>query len=172
MPWESENEESGGRDWSKLMWYGVVALLCVMAVYLFIPKGGSATFSRVRVWHILIRYDGSNPGEREAAFETINDVRERIIDGANFSKLAKEYSGDPGSAARGGDLGWSAHGDLDDKFEEIIWTLPLNEITEVVETNHGLHIILVSNRELDEAEKYERELHERVMEQPAEETEP
>lgn len=171
MAWESENEENSGRDWSKMMWYGIAALVAVMMVYFLIPQGGSATTSRVRVWHILIRYDVSNPGEREAAFATINGLRESILGGADFSKLAKEYSGDPGSAGRGGDLGWVAHGDLDDSFEGIIWTQPLNEITEVVETSHGLHIILVSNRELDEAEQYERQLHDRIMDQPSKDTE-
>lgn len=171
MPWESENEAGGGRDWSKMMWYGIAAILLVMVVYLFIPQGGPASYSRARVWHILIGYNGTVPGEREAALETINDLRERIVGGESFSKLAKEYSGDPNSAARGGDLGWIAHGDLSDKFEEIIWTQPVNEITEVVETNRGLHIILVSDRELDEAEQYERILHERVLEKPSKDAE-
>lgn len=172
MPWESENEEGGdGRDWAKMMWYGITALLAVMVALLFIPQDGTAVYSRARVWHILIAYDGTVPGEREAALETISDLRERILGGESFSKLAKEYSGDPGSSARGGDLGWIAHNDLDDDFEAIIWTQPVNEITEVVETIQGLHIILVSDRELDEAEQYERELHERVLEKPSEELE-
>ena len=169
MPWESENEEGGvDRDWSKVVWYGIAALVAVMVILLIVPKGDRTTHSRARVWHILITYDYTVPGQREAAMETINSLRERIVEGESFSKLAREYSGDEGSAARGGDLGWVAHDDLNDHFEAIIWTHPLNEITEVVESGYGLHLILVSEREIDEAEQYERELHERVLENSAE----
>ncbi len=164
MPWESDNEEgSAGRDWSKTMWIGIGALVVIMLVLLFIPQGGKAVQSRARAWHILIEYNPRVLGERQAALETISSLREQIVGGQSFSKLAREYSSDEHSGPRGGDLGWVHRGELSDNIDAVIWTLPVNEVSEVIETGFGLHLVLITDREIAEAEQYERELHERVM---------
>ena len=166
MPWESENEEGGGgRDWSKYMWIGIGALIVVMLILLFIPREQVGAQSRARTWHILIKYDIRTPGDRQAALDTIHDLRERVIAGEGFSKLAREYSSDDDSAPRGGDLGWVHRDELSDNIDAVIWTLPVNEVSEVIETGFGLHIVLVTDREIAEAEQYERELHERVQQE-------
>lgn len=164
MPWDSDNEGAGGgRDWSKIMWIGVGALISIMLVLLFIPQNRKVVQTRARAWHILIEYDFRVPGERQAALETIHGLREQIVAGESFSKLAREYSSDEISAPRGGDLGWVHRDELTENIDLAVWTLPVNEVSEVIETGFGLHLVLITGREFAEAERYERELHERVL---------
>ena len=80
---------------------------------------------------------------RLAARGTLEGVLERARAGEDFAELATEYSQDPGSATAGGDLGWFRRGDMVDEFEEAAFTLLEGGISEVVETVHGFHIILV-----------------------------
>ena len=80
---------------------------------------------------------------RLAARATLEGVLERARAGEDFAELATEYSQDPGSATAGGDLGWFRRGDMVDEFEEAAFTLLEGGISEVVETVHGFHIILV-----------------------------
>jgi len=166
MPWESENDEGRrDRDWSKFVWIGIGAMIAVMLALLFIPREQVGAQSRARAWHILIEYDYRTPGDRQAALDTIHDLRDRVIAGESFTKLAREYSSDEDSGPRGGDLGWVHRGEMTDNIDAVIWTLPVNEVSEVIETGFGLHIVLVTDREIAGAEKYERELHERVQEE-------
>lgn len=164
MAWESDTEgDDGGRDWSKIMWIGIATLVAVMLVLLFIPRDQVGAQSRARAWHILVTYDARTPGDRQAALDTIDDLRERVLAGESFSRLAREYSSDEVSAPRGGDLGWVHRDELSDNIDAVIWTLPVNEVSEVIETSFGLHIVLITDRVIAGAERYERELHERVQ---------
>ena len=166
MAWESDNgQDEKGRDWPKVMWFGLALILVIMIAWLYIPKDRPTSLSRARVWHILVAYNPSEPGQREAALKTTSSLRERIIEGENFSKVAKEYSGDVHSARRGGDLGWVGRGTLTDTVEAVIWDLPLNQISEVIESASGFHLVLVSGREIAEADLYEWKLQERVLEE-------
>ncbi len=168
MAWESENEEAGvDWDWSKIMWIGIGAIVAIMLALLFIPQDRNAAQTRARAWHILIKYDFQIPGERQAALETIQGLREQIVTGESFSKLAREYSADETSATRGGDLGWVHRAELSDHIDAVLWILPVNEISEIIETSHGFHLLLITDREIAEAEQYERELHERVLQEPS-----
>ena len=166
MAWESDTEQAGtGRDWSKIMWIGIGALVAIMLVLLFIHQDRKAVQTRARAWHILITFEPRIPGERQAALETIHGLREQIVAGESFSRLAREYSSDEGSASRGGDLGWVHRGELSDRIDAVLWTLPVNEVSEAIETTFGLHMVLITDREIAEAEQYERELHERVLQE-------
>lgn len=164
MAWESDNEQDeAGRDWSKLMWYGLAVALAIMVILLYIPKERPVLQTRARVWHILVEYNTSQPGEREAALKTVSDLRERVIAGESFSKLAKEYSSDTMSARRSGDLGWVTRGTLAESIEAAVWELPLNQVSGVIETAFGVHLVLVSDREITDSDVYLRELHDRVI---------
>ncbi len=166
MPWESDNgQDEAGRDWPKVMWCGLAAILALMIALLYFPKDRPVLQSRARVWHILVAYDRSEPGQRETALDTVSSLRERIIEGESFSKVAREYSSDVRSAQRGGDLGWVMHGELDDAIEAAIWELPLNQVSEAIETGFGVHLVLVSEREIAETDRYVWKLHERVLEE-------
>jgi peptidyl-prolyl cis-trans isomerase SurA len=96
---------------------------------------------------ITIRQVVVQPVATEAAVDTARTLAEdllaRIRAGEDFSELAIEYSGDPGSAALGGDLGWFRRGRMVREFEETAFNLLDGQISDVVETDFGFHIIKV-----------------------------
>ncbi|MDC0442541.1 peptidylprolyl isomerase [Gammaproteobacteria bacterium] len=73
----------------------------------------------------------------------LEEVRERVLDGEDFSLLAKEYSEDPGSASRGGDLDWLSLGKTAPAFEKMMLESPVNEISPVFESEFGFHFLQV-----------------------------
>lgn len=89
----------------------------------------------IKARHILV--------EDEA---TAKEVKKKLDEGAKFEDLAKEYSTDPGSAANGGDLGWFGPGKMVPEFEEAAYALNVNEISEPVKSQHGYHIIQVTEK--------------------------
>ena len=91
--------------------------------------------------HILIR-TGEFSSDNEAR-NRVAKLRERIIAGEDFSKLAKAHSDDPGSSANGGDLGWVNPGEMVPPFEQAFSTLDKNQLSEPVKTRYGWHIIEV-----------------------------
>ena len=81
--------------------------------------------------------------DEESTKVEINDIRSRIIDGEDFSDLAKEFSEDPGSGSQGGELGWLGKGVLAPEFEETMINMNLDEISPVFETQFGFHFLEV-----------------------------
>lgn len=78
--------------------------------------------------------------------KTANEVKKKLDEGAKFEDLAKEYSTDPGSAANGGDLGWFGPGRMVPEFENAAYALKVDEISAPVQTQHGFHIIQVTEK--------------------------
>jgi peptidyl-prolyl cis-trans isomerase SurA len=76
----------------------------------------------------------------------LNSFRDRVYNGEDFKMLATMYSDDPGSAARGGELGFVNRGDLVPEFERAAFRLKEGEISEVVESQFGFHIIQLIER--------------------------
>ena len=76
----------------------------------------------------------------------INEIRLRILDGEEFSDLAKEFSEDPGSASQGGELGWLGKGVLAPEFEKMMIEINEGEISPVFETQFGFHFLEVLDR--------------------------
>jgi peptidyl-prolyl cis-trans isomerase SurA len=83
---------------------------------------------------------------KELALEKINSLRERILKGENFSTLAVLYSEDPVSAKKGGELGYVSKADLVPEFSAAAFKLKGNEVSEVVESEYGYHIIQLIDR--------------------------
>ena len=96
-----------------------------------------------RASHILISAPESAPeAEKSAARAKAEQLLAEIRQGPqNFEKLAKEHSQDPGTAEKGGDLGFFSRNMMVKSFEDAAFQMKLNEISDVVETNHGFHII-------------------------------
>jgi len=87
--------------------------------------------------HILIQ-----AGEDKAAAQIkIESLKKELEQGADFAKLAKKYSQDPGSAVEGGNLDWVALGEMVKPFEKTLFSMEKGSISEVVETQFGYHII-------------------------------
>ena len=79
----------------------------------------------------------------DETFNEISEVRDRIINGEDFSDLAKEFSEDPGSAKIGGELGWQGKGVFASEFEETMINSEIGNISSVFETQFGFHFLEV-----------------------------
>lgn len=101
---------------------------------------------QVRARHILIAPESDDDAARKAAREKIVAVQEALHKGADFALLAKERSEGP-SAAQGGDLGFFGRGQLVPPFEEAAFALQPGEISDIVETRFGFHLIRLEERQ-------------------------
>lgn len=87
--------------------------------------------------------------EKLAVKDRLYGLRSRILKGERFSTMALLYSEDPGSAKKGGELGFQGRGELVPEFEAAAFALKDGEISEVVETEYGYHIIQLIERRGD-----------------------
>jgi peptidyl-prolyl cis-trans isomerase SurA len=118
----------------------------VRTFYSSIPKD-SLPFveSEIQVAQI-VRKPPVNLAEKDRVFKEISDIRQRIIDGKSFASMAAFYSEDVGSAAKGGELGFVSRGDLVPEFEAAAFQLKGKEISPVIESMYGYHIIQLIER--------------------------
>ncbi len=101
---------------------------------------------QVAARHIIISTQGmQSEAEIAEARERIEAIREEILAGADFAELAREHS-DDGSALQGGDLGAFGRGQMVPEFERAAFALEEGEISEIVQTQFGFHIIEVTER--------------------------
>jgi len=84
--------------------------------------------------------------ERIKSLDQINEIRERILNGEDFAELASIYSDDPGSGKLGGDLDWQKRGTFVPEFEAEAYNLENGELSEIVETQFGFHLIQLIDR--------------------------
>jgi len=97
-----------------------------------------------RARHILVRIDAQV--SEEAARRRIVDIRRRIELGTNFAQMARDFSQDPGSAQRGGELDWAYPGDLVPEFERAMFQLQPGQLSEPVRSVFGMHLIQLLER--------------------------
>ncbi len=96
--------------------------------------------------HILVSVSaGADEATQQSAEDKAAALLERIRGGEDFAALAQENSDDPGSAASGGDLGWVERGLMVAPFEEAAFALEKGEVSELVRTDFGYHIIEVTD---------------------------
>ncbi|WP_189402197.1 peptidylprolyl isomerase [Arenicella chitinivorans] len=107
-------------------------------------KGDRTEIIQSKVRHILISAE-SRVAKSQAA-KKLRELRKRIVEGEDFSALARIYSDDSVSAANGGSLDWVSPGEMVPPFEEAFQKLSLGEISFPVETQFGMHIIIVDDR--------------------------
>lgn len=91
------------------------------------------------------------PSDTVAAEARADSLREAIRGGATFEDLAASESADSASAARGGELGRVARGDLNQVLDEVAFSAPLGTVSEPVRSQAGLHLVRVDSREADSA---------------------
>lgn len=98
---------------------------------------------RVRAQHILIKVDpGADDKTKAEALKKLKDIQKKVLAGEDFGKLAKENSEGP-SNVREGDLGYFTRGRMVKSFEEAAFKLAPNEVSDIVETQFGYHLIKV-----------------------------
>lgn len=110
--------------------------------YLMVNNYREGENTVVKASHILIS-TGENPEESKAKAESI---LERAKNGEEFAALAAEYSDDQGTATNGGDLGWFGKGEMVAPFEKAAMEAEIGVPTDIVETQFGYHIILVTEK--------------------------
>src|SRR5215471_19993136 len=107
---------------------------------------------QVKVSHILIKTPLPGPdgkvdekGAAEAQHRA-EDLLKQLRNGAKMEDLAKKYSEDPGSAKQGGSLGWIGRGQTVPEFEKVAFSLPKGQISDMVKSSYGFHIIRVDDK--------------------------
>ena len=103
--------------------------------------------------HILIAIDEQD--SEENALDLVTSLKNRLSAGEDFEILAKEFSNDPGSAENGGDLGWAERGLFVPEFDEMLFNLEINQISEPVKTQFGYHIIQLNELQEGIQQNYE-----------------
>ncbi|MBK7980070.1 MAG: peptidylprolyl isomerase [Ignavibacteriae bacterium] len=98
---------------------------------------------QLRASHILFAKKGNNDSLNTAQLAKAKEVLERIKKGEDFAALAKEYSDDPGSKSNGGELGFFERRQMVQPFDEAAFNLNVNEVSDIVESQYGYHIIKV-----------------------------
>jgi len=100
---------------------------------------------QIRASHILLMYRGSahssSSRSQQDAATAIAELRDQITEGGDFAKLAERYSDCP-SSEDGGDLGHFGPGAMVPEFDQAAFALALGEVSGVVETEFGYHLIL------------------------------
>jgi peptidyl-prolyl cis-trans isomerase D len=107
---------------------------------------------RVKARHILLKTEGAN----DAAVKTKAEaLLKQVKGGGDFAKLAKENSADPGSATQGGELGYLTRGQTVPEFEKSAFSLKPGEISDLVKTQYGYHIIQSEEHQTPQIQPFE-----------------
>ena len=107
---------------------------------------------RVKVRHILIKAEAQDKQDKEGsakAKQKAESIREEAAKGKGFAQLAKQYSEDPGTKDRGGEIGFLSKGMVVPEFEQAAFSMKVGEISSVIQTPYGFHILKVD--EIQEA---------------------
>jgi parvulin-like peptidyl-prolyl isomerase len=103
--------------------------------------------AKVSVKHVLVKFKGAKNAapdiarSREEACLRAVEVRDKLRGGADFEAMVKEYSDEKGAASRAGSLGSVERGDLAKPFADAAFELSVHEMSDVVETDFGFHVI-------------------------------
>lgn len=118
---------------------------------------------QVNARHILLRLPADATQEqRDSVRAEIDGLREQAVGDTDFAELAREHSQD-GTAQQGGDLGSFTRGEMMAPIEEAALATPVGEISDVVESIHGYHIVKVEQRELPDFEAVKDTFRQQVV---------
>ncbi|AKU91207.1 Survival protein SurA precursor (Peptidyl-prolyl cis-trans isomerase SurA) [Vulgatibacter incomptus] len=111
---------------------------------------------RVKAQHILVKVAEDAPqADVDAATAKLDEAKKKIIGGTDFGAIAQELSDDPGSKDKGGDLGFFGPGTMAKPFEEAAMALLPGQLSDVVRTRFGVHLIKVNDVQEPEEKKLE-----------------
>jgi peptidyl-prolyl cis-trans isomerase SurA len=112
-----------------------------------IPQDSLPYFSEEVQVAQIVKLAQIGKGQKQAVESQLREIRQSILDGANFGTMAEIYSMDPGSAKNGGELpGWYKRGQLAPEYEAAVFKLKIGEISQPVQTDFGFHLIEVLER--------------------------
>jgi peptidyl-prolyl cis-trans isomerase D len=102
---------------------------------------------QVKVRHILIAVNSQDAKADADAKAKAQNILDQFHHGADFAKLAKQYSDDPGSKLQGGELGWIKHGVTVPEFDQTAFSLQPGQVSGLVRTKFGYHIIQTEDKQ-------------------------
>jgi peptidyl-prolyl cis-trans isomerase C len=115
------------------------------------------TSERARMARILVKFSpGASQAEKKRALKTAQDIKKRLDAGEDFAAVAREESEDPESAPRGGDVGYVTKGILPPDFEKTVFSLPVGDVSEPIETEIGYNIVRVQEKRAAEKPEFEK----------------
>lgn len=128
---------------------------------------------QLKASHILIRVNSNaSPATRDSALALARQIDQKAKkSGADFAALAKKYSQDPGSAKNGGELGWFGRGQMVAPFEDAAYKLKVGEVSDVVETPFGYHIIKLEGKKVPKFEDNKVKFRQQVIRQRTQQAE-
>lgn len=119
---------------------------------------------KVKASHIIIRVKPTDDDKTKAeARQKIEAVQKKVKAGEDFAALAREYSDGP-SGGNGGDLGFFQRGQMIPAFEEVAFAMEVNQVSDIVETRFGYHLIKVYDKKPERIPEYE-EVKEKINQQ-------
>lgn len=128
-----------------------------MKLYYKMHNDELKTPEMVRARHILVMVDKSaSEDAKKKAKEKAESILKRAMAGEDFAKLASESSDDPGTKAKGGDLGFFPKGRMIPEFEKAVFALKPGEVSGIVESQFGFHIIKVEEKKEPVLEPYDK----------------
>jgi peptidyl-prolyl cis-trans isomerase D len=134
----AKNEQMNEADFRKVIEAALLRQKLQQAIAATVPTTGEQVHAR----HILV-----------STYTETLQIEDQLSKGADFAKLAEQYSTDTGSKSQGGDLGWFPRGVMVKEFEDAAFSLGINQISQPITTSFGIHIIQVlgheQNRPLD-----------------------
>jgi peptidyl-prolyl cis-trans isomerase SurA len=100
----------------------------------------------LRASHIMVRFNSADPSPADTAtaYAQALSLRDSLKAGADFAGLAQRHSGDPGSAGKGGDLGYFSRRRWPRPFDDTVFTLKVGSVSNIVRTGYGYHLILLT----------------------------
>jgi hypothetical protein len=121
---------------------------------------------QVRARHIMMTPPiEATQVQRDSVRAALEQIRTRIVGGASFEDMARQFSQDPGSASDGGDLGFFARGDMVQPFEDAAMALEPGQVSGVVETPMGLHLIRLEERRVQDFDEVAPQFRATVLQQ-------
>ncbi|MBN3553424.1 peptidylprolyl isomerase [Fictibacillus nanhaiensis] len=112
--------------------------------------------TEVKASHILVEDE-----------KTAKEVQKKLNEGGDFAKLAEEYSKDPGSKSKGGDLGFFGKGAMVPEFDKVAFTLEKGKTSDLVKSDYGYHIIKVTDKRENKFEDKKEQIEQELKQQKA-----
>ncbi len=110
------------------------------------PKDSIPSFeTEVEVGHI-VKIPGVNKVQKQKIKDRLEELKQRAVNGEDFGQLAKTHSEDYASAKENGELGWLSRGSSVPEFEAAVFRLKPGELSKVVESEYGFHLIKLNDR--------------------------
>ena len=129
---------------------------------------------QVRARHILFAMpSAATAAQRDSVMKLAQSVRSQLTanGGKDFAQLAQKYSSDPGSKDKGGELGFFSKGQMLAPFEQAAFALQPGQISDIVETLYGLHIIQVEEKKTTPFEQVKAQFHAAAVQQRVQQAE-